>query len=57
MADFAADDTVYGSIFYALTGLHGFHVLVGSGLLTVALVRMAAGHFTRQAPLGYELAA
>jgi len=57
VADFAADDTVYGSIFYALTGLHGFHVLVGSGLLTVALVRMAAGHFTRQAPLGYELAA
>lgn len=28
-ADFNITDSVFGSLFYSITGLHGFHVLVG----------------------------
>jgi len=30
---FAISDSVYGTVFYSLTGLHAFHVIVGTALL------------------------
>src|SRR5207253_4787339 len=36
---------VYGSTFFMLTGFHGFHVTVGTLMLTVILARCLAGHF------------
>lgn len=38
-AKFTFTDTVFGSTFYALTGLHGFHVLVGTIFLLVCFLR------------------
>jgi cytochrome c oxidase subunit III len=42
---FSARDGAFGSIFYALTGLHGAHVTVGLGLLAAANIRAWRGHF------------
>ena len=55
-ASFTIADSVYGSCFYACTGLHGFHVIVGTLFLAVCLVRMVLGHYTREHHSGYEFA-
>jgi cytochrome c oxidase subunit 3 len=41
-----AFDSVFGSAFFALTGLHGLHVALGVLLLGIVLVRAVAGQFT-----------
>jgi len=43
--------------FYRLTGLHGFHVIVGTAFLAVARYRRAAQHYTVSTHTGYEAAA
>jgi cytochrome c oxidase subunit 3 len=47
----------YGSLFYMLTGFHGFHVLLGATMLTVILIRLIRGHFTADHHFGFEGAA
>jgi len=37
---FTPQDKAFGSVFYSLTGLHGFHVLVGLILLIICYVRV-----------------
>ena len=56
-ASFTIADGVYGSAFYILTGLHGFHVIVGTAFLLVARYRIVAQHYTVSAHIGYEAAA
>jgi len=48
---------IYGSIFYLLTGFHGFHVLIGTIMLSVVLARMIKGHFTPTNHFAFEGAA
>jgi cytochrome c oxidase subunit 3 len=36
---------IYGSVFYLLTGFHGFHVLVGVVMISTLLGRAMKGHF------------
>jgi len=48
---------VYGSLFYMLTGFHGFHVIMGATMLTVILIRLIRGHFTPDHHFGFEGAA
>lgn len=45
---------VYGSTFYMLTGFHGFHVLLGTLMLTVITGRLMKGHFSRARHFGFE---
>jgi len=45
---------VYGSTFFMLTGFHGFHVLVGTTMLLVMLLRAISGHFTADHHFAFE---
>ena len=56
-AFFLITDTVYGSIFYLTTGFHGFHVIIGTILLAVCLVRHFYYHFTNIHHFGFEASA
>jgi len=47
----------YGSLFYMLTGFHGFHVIMGATMLTVILFRLIKGHFRADHHFGFEGAA
>ena len=44
----------YGATFFMLTGFHGFHVTVGTIMLTVILGRSLAGHFTAEHHFAFE---
>jgi cytochrome c oxidase subunit III len=48
---------IYGSTFFMLTGFHGFHVALGTVMLTVTLIRAFKGHFSRTDMFGFEAAA
>ena len=54
--EFNFSDSVYGSIFYLTTGLHGLHVLVGVIFLIVGLIRISFDNFTTEHHLGFEFA-
>lgn len=54
---FDFDSGVYGSLFYMLTGFHGFHVLVGSLMLAVLYKRLSAGDFNEKNHFYFEAAA
>jgi len=56
-ASFSLTDSVYGSIFYMITGFHGFHVFIGTCFLSVCLFRVLLNHFTREHHFGFEAAA
>ncbi|HEX7081186.1 MAG TPA: cytochrome c oxidase subunit 3 [Gammaproteobacteria bacterium] len=45
---------IYGSTFFMLTGFHGFHVLVGSIMLTIIWLRVLRGHFTPDRHFAFE---
>lgn len=44
-AEAGTDLPIYFSFYFCMTGLHGFHVLVGMGLITWLIVRAHKGHF------------
>lgn len=54
---YTINDGLYGSTFFILTGLHGFHVLVGTCLLLIAYWRAVQNHFSRQHHALFEFAA
>ena len=45
---FRADDTIYGTTFYTLTGFHGAHVAGGALFIAVVTVRALGGQFTSE---------
>jgi len=55
-AGFTFADSVYGTVFFASTGLHGLHVIVGTIFITVGFVRMVLYHLTSEHHLGFEAA-
>lgn len=56
-APFSISDGIYGSVFYMITGLHGFHVIIGTLFILVCSTRLERGHFTTTHHLGFEFAA
>ena len=53
--NFKPSTDAFSSGFFSLTGLHGFHVLVGATLLLIAFVRSVRGHYSSDAHLGLEV--
>lgn len=51
---FTITDSVYGSIFYIITGFHGFHVLVGTLFLITSLCRQMLNHLSINHNFGFE---
>jgi cytochrome c oxidase subunit 3 len=51
---FSFNDSVYGSVFFILTGFHGFHVILGTTLLIVAFIRIYYHHLFSTQHVGYE---
>ncbi len=51
------DSGIYGSLFFMLTGFHGFHVTLGTFILLVMLIRCMKGHFKPNDHFGFEAAA
>lgn len=56
-AEFSISDGIYGSCFYMLTGFHGFHVILGTIAIAIALARTTLNHFTTTQHLGFTMAA
>ena len=56
VSPFNISDSVYGSVFYMTTGLHGSHVLIGTIFLVICLIRLIFHHFTRTHHVGFECA-
>lgn len=55
-APFLLSDGIYPSTFYLLTGLHGFHVTVGTIFLAVCFWRALRLHFTATKQVGLKSA-
>ena len=52
---FAPHDSAQGTIFYALTGLHGAHVLIGLAMLLMVTIRAFRGHYSAEHHQGMEV--
>ena len=53
-ASFTISDSVYGTVFYCSTGLHGFHVIVGTLFIGVQFYRLLQHQLTRSHHIGME---
>jgi heme/copper-type cytochrome/quinol oxidase subunit 3 len=53
-ASFSLSDSSFGSVFYLLTGFHGFHVLLGTIFLMVCVYRGFKYQFTYKNHVGLE---
>ena len=56
-AAFGFGGNIYGANFFMATGFHGAHVIIGTIFLFVCLLRVQAGHFTKENHVGFEAAA
>lgn len=56
-APFSINSGAYGSIFFLMTGFHGFHVMVGFVFLSVSLARSYLNHFSTVRHVGFEVGA
>jgi len=56
VAAFSINDSIFGSLFFMLTGFHGIHVLVGTIFLIICLLRHFKLHFTINHHVGFECA-
>lgn len=56
-APFGLTDGIFGTVFFMLTGFHGFHVIIGTIFLIVCFSRTWKRHFSRTHHLGFEAAA
>ena len=53
-ADFSMSDSAYGTVFFASTGLHGIHVIVGTIFIVVSLIRIITYTVTNHTHGGLE---
>lgn len=51
---FTISDSVYGSVFFILTGFHGLHVIIGVSFLIISLIRIVENHFSKSHHFFFE---
>jgi cytochrome c oxidase subunit 3 len=56
LSEYTFSDSVFGSIFFLTTGLHGLHVIVGVLFLIVVFIRLIFDQVTIEHHLGLEFA-
>lgn len=56
ISSFTIADSVYGSLFFIITGFHGIHVLIGSVFLSCCYYRILNFHFSSYHHVGFEIA-
>nr|UTN43112.1 cytochrome c oxidase subunit 3 [Penenirmus auritus] len=54
---FTMSDSVFGSLFYVMTGFHGIHVIVGVLFIVISTIRLFKNHLSSTHHLGYEMSA
>ena len=54
---FAISDSVFGGVFFLLSGFHGLHVLIGTIFIAVIFMRHTWGHFSANHHFGFEASA
>lgn len=52
---FARQAQIYFSLYFAMTGMHALHMIIGAGLLTWLFIKAKQGTFTRQYNTPVEL--
>ena len=52
--EFTVSDSVYGTVFYLTTGLHGIHVIIGVIFLIIGTLRLSRDSFTTEHHQGFE---
>lgn len=55
-SSFSIADSVFGTTFYASTGLHGFHVIIGTIFIFIGFLRIINYNVSKQGHLGVETA-
>nr|APZ75591.1 cytochrome c oxidase subunit 3 [Agenioideus sp. SJW-2017] len=55
-SSFSISDSVYGSLFFMMTGFHGLHVAIGLIFLSVCFYRVVSSHFLSYHHVGFEAA-
>ena len=53
-AGFTIADSVFGTVFFASTGLHGFHVIIGTIFIAFSLFRHLSYFINKQGHIGLE---
>jgi len=53
---FSIFNGIFASVFFMLTGFHGFHVIVGTIFLIICYFRFKLKHFTSRNHLTFEMA-
>ena len=53
-APFSISDSVFGTVFFASTGLHGLHVIVGTIFILVGFFRIVNYHLSTNHHVGFE---
>ena len=54
VSSFTISDGIFGTSYFFATSFHGFHVLIGTAFLSVALWRIYSYHVTDNHHVGFE---
>lgn len=54
---FTLTDSIFGTSFFILTGCHALHILIGTGMLIISLIRLNFSHFTNNHHLLFSFSA
>nr|QHV34325.1 cytochrome c oxidase subunit III [Gessius sp. 'rufidorsus'] len=54
---FCMSDSIYGSVFFIMTGFHGIHVIIGTIFIMISFIRISKMHMSLVHNVGFESSA